>query len=93
MAQALWDKTNHLLAFSVLAILAWLSAPQATPTWRLGGLILFGLWIECVQSFIPNRSAAGLDVLADIVGLALGELIRMILLAIAEKLDLKIAQK
>lgn len=91
MAQAMWDKGNHILAFSVLNILAWLSAPKHHPAWRLSGLLFFGLFIEGVQSFIPYRSAAGLDVIADMFGLALGEILRTITQTVANKLNLAIA--
>ena len=66
-----WDKSNHLLAFSVMALLgrrAWLGRTMAL----LAGLLAYGALIEVLQSFTPNRSADWRDLVADAVGLALG---------------------
>jgi VanZ family protein len=66
-----WDKSNHLLAFSVLGVLGILA-------WRhrlrevLGGLLAYGCLIEVAQSFVPNRSASWEDVVADSLGLLIG---------------------
>jgi VanZ family protein len=69
-----WDKSNHLLAF---AVLAWLShrartgRPVATPAL----LLAYGGLIELLQSLTPDREADLLDLLADGVGLMVGELV------------------
>ena len=68
------DKLKHLAAFAVLALVAhlgWLHAHRAV-WWTATGLLLFGVFIEVVQSQIPTRTASAADVLADAVGIALG---------------------
>ena len=68
------DKLQHVLAFGTLAAVA-------TFAWRAGwraccgvafGLLLYGVFIELVQSFLPTRSADAADVAADCVGIAVG---------------------
>ncbi|MEO8015758.1 MAG: VanZ family protein [Polaromonas sp.] len=66
-----WDKSNHLLAFSVMALLGMRAFPGRTMA-VLAGLLAYGILIEVLQSFTPSRSADWRDVVADAVGLALG---------------------
>ena len=69
-----WDKSNHLLAFSVMA---WLGA-RAFPRWIvyvLLGLFAYGGLIEILQSLTPTRSAEWLDLLADALGILVGWLV------------------
>lgn len=69
-----WDKTNHLLAFGVLA---WLGR-EAWPSHQrivLPSLAGYGVSIEALQSFTPNRSAEVSDVVADAMGIVIGCLI------------------
>jgi len=66
-----WDKSNHLLAFFVLALLG-LHAYPGRAMAVLAGLLTYGVLIEVLQSFTPNRSADWQDVVADSVGLVLG---------------------
>ena len=68
------DKLNHLLAFGVLAALADRSFPGQEPGQGWGkwaSLLGYGLFIEVVQSFLPNREASGWDLLADGAGIGL----------------------
>lgn len=66
-----WDKSNHLLGFSVMAVLGCLAYPGRW--WVvLGGLLLYGGLIEGLQSLTPHRSAEWGDWLADGIGLLLG---------------------
>ena len=69
-----WDKLNHALAFSALAVSGRFGFPGSR--WRaLGvmlGLLAVGVAIELVQSFLPTRTAEVNDVLADGVGIVLG---------------------
>lgn len=68
-----WDKSNHLLAFATLAVVASLSLSMLRRArWVSAGLLAYGIFIELVQSQIPGRSADAADVLADMVGVALG---------------------
>ena len=66
-----WDKTNHLLGFSVLAILGCWSYPNRVIT-VLVGLLAYGALIEGLQSLTPHRFAEWGDLLADGLGLLLG---------------------
>lgn len=63
-----WDKSNHLLAFALLAFLG-LNAYRGKPQWVYGGLFLFGCMIEVLQSLTTYRSAEWLDIVADTLGL------------------------
>ena len=65
------DKTNHLLAFLVFAILHYLSFKKSYLKIFVSGLI-FGLYIEFVQYFLPYRCSDVLDVMVDIIGLMIG---------------------
>jgi VanZ family protein len=66
-----WDKVNHVLAFTVLAMLGGPSFPQ-----RIGrvllGLLAYGGAIELLQGLTDYRSAEWLDLLADAAGLLVG---------------------
>ena len=64
------DKILHFLAFGTLALLV----DYAFPRNRFGAakiisLILYGLAIEVVQSYLPYRSASAADLLADLFGI------------------------
>ena len=69
-----WDKSNHLLAFSVMAWLGARAFPQRMVLVLLG-LLAYGALIEILQSFTPTRSAEWLDLLADALGILVGWLI------------------
>ncbi len=71
MATTGWDKSNHLLAFGVLAGLGCNAFPQRVGVLLLG-LLAYGALIEILQSFTPTRSAEWLDLLADCFGVLLG---------------------
>ena len=66
-----WDKFQHLFAFGVLAVLAHRAYPRASFAAHIGGLLAFGIFIELVQSQIPERSAEVADVAADLCGVLL----------------------
>lgn len=64
------DKVLHFFAFGALAFLVDFAFPRS----RFGAvkiilLILYGLAIEVVQSFLPYRSASAADLLTDIGGI------------------------
>ncbi|MEJ6001971.1 VanZ family protein [Paucibacter soli] len=78
-----WDKLNHLLAFATLAVVSALSLAGARRERKVVlGLLAYGIFIELVQTQVPGRSAEVADVLADMVGVALG----LLLLAGLERL-------
>ncbi len=66
-----WDKSNHVLAFSVLAILGCRTYPSHLAA-VMAGLLLYGGLIEVLQSFTPYRVAEWGDIIADGLGLFLG---------------------
>lgn len=66
-----WDKANHLLAFSVLAILGCWSYP-ARKLQILACLLAYGGLIELLQALTPYRFAEWGDLLADALGLVCG---------------------
>ena len=66
-----WDKTNHVLGFSVLAVLGCRAYP-ARVAMTLFGLLLYGGLIEVLQSFTPDRYAEWEDVIADGIGILAG---------------------
>ena len=66
-----WDKSNHMLAFGVMTWLGCKAFPQRGVPLLLG-LLAYGVLIEILQSYTPNRSAEWLDLLADGAGVFLG---------------------
>ena len=66
------DKWLHGVTFAVLAL--WFSGQYARRSyWRLiMGLVAFGLLIEMTQRMVSYRTAEWMDVLADVLGLAIG---------------------
>ena len=77
-----WDKLDHVLAFITLACCAELGFRTWPHKRLLGatGLLAFGAFIELVQTTIPGRSGEWQDLLADGVGIALGQLAIALLL-------------
>ena len=73
-----WDKANHFLAFFVLYILLYLSY-EFKIFKNLAILLAFGVQIELVQAFLPNRSFSLLDIVADMIGAAFGVIVVEIL--------------
>jgi len=66
-----WDKSNHVLAFTVLALMAF-NAYRRHLALSLAGLLAYGGMIELLQALTPTRTGELADLLADAVGLALG---------------------
>ncbi|NTW70289.1 MAG: VanZ family protein [Chlorobiaceae bacterium] len=65
------DKLLHFLAFAALAVLVDFAFPKSRfGLLKIIPLVLYGLAIEYVQSFLPYRSASSGDLLVDIVGIA-----------------------
>jgi VanZ family protein len=66
------DKLNHLMAFYALAFLFDFSFPEREMGFaKIIVLLAYGLWIEVVQSFLPERTASVLDLCADGIGIAI----------------------
>lgn len=79
-----WDKLNHLLAFAALTVAGALGFVGARVR-VAAGMFAFGVLIEVLQSFTPNRSASGLDLLADVLGIAAGFVVAQALLKAAAR--------
>lgn len=70
------DKLEHLVAFFVLSILLLLAYKFSKPLFTTAIIMaLFGMGIEVVQVYIPNRIFSMQDFLADIVGIVLALLV------------------
>ena len=74
-----WDKTNHVLGFTVLAMLGHAAWPGGRWTTLLA-LLAYGCLIEVLQSFTPDRFAEAGDVLADGVGLLMGKVLAVLVM-------------
>ncbi|WP_164655520.1 VanZ family protein [Thiorhodococcus mannitoliphagus] len=67
-----YDKSNHLLAFFVMAWLADMSWPgRRYALSRWGWLLAYGMLIELVQRELPLREFSLLDFAADALGIGL----------------------
>lgn len=69
-----WDKLDHALAFAALAVagvfaMQWM---RRGVVWVLPLLTALGALIELLQLFVPSRMADVRDLLADVVGAAIG---------------------
>lgn len=65
------DKTDHVLAFSVLAVLGCSAYLQRTRR-VIAALFGYGIAIELAQMLLPHRFGDASDILANCIGLALG---------------------
>ena len=75
------DKLIHLITYAVLYVLAWLAFPGPALRWRLHlTLLAFGVMIELAQGQITYRFMEGADILANVAGTGVGNLILPILL-------------
>ena len=72
LVESLWDKFNHFFAFSVLYLLLSLGFARLSFWQKAALLLLFGMQIEIVQSFLPARCFSMLDVVADTIGIIMG---------------------
>lgn len=69
-----WDKLNHALAFSALAVAAAMGFTSVW--WRIGAALLaYGGLIEWLQAYLPPREADLADLLTDGLGIAIGLLL------------------
>ena len=70
-----WDKANHFMAFMTLYVTLSLGYPKLEVVKKVLILLVFGIQIECVQYFLPNREFSLLDVVADGVGIIMGMIV------------------
>lgn len=71
MPASWWDKVNHVVAFTVLAVLGCWSYPGRSAKVLLG-LLAYGGLIELLQALTATRSAEAADLVANGAGLVLG---------------------
>lgn len=73
--ESIWDKFKHSFAFFTLYILFSLSYEKQTVFSKSLLLLFYGILIECIQYFIPNRYFSFLDIFADTVGIFIATII------------------
>jgi len=67
------DKKLHLLAFTYLSVALWWAYPRWGASYFAAVmLVTYGVCIEVIQAFIPNRFASLSDLLADCIGIGIG---------------------
>ena len=67
-----WDKANHFFAFLALYVTLSLGYTQMPLKSKVLLLLAFGIQIELVQAFLPNREFSLLDIVADGLGILVG---------------------
>jgi len=64
------DKIKHFIAFFTLSFLLNRSSSSIEHRLRnMGALLLFGIFIEFIQYFVPDRQSSINDVIADFIGI------------------------
>lgn len=71
IVQSVWDKLNHLNAFIVVSILLAMSISMSRWVYFLS-LLIYAVHIEVVQFFLPKRYFSIEDIVADMIGVAIG---------------------
>ena len=73
-----WDKLIHGITFALLAL--WYTGQYARSAyWRVAlGLSVYGLLIEWLQSMLSYRTAEAGDLVADVIGIAIGIVIALL---------------
>ncbi len=90
IVENMWDKANHFIAFFTLYILVSLSFTNMKTSHKTVWLILFGIQIELIQHFIEGRFFSLMDIIADIIGIAISIVTYKVFLAILVKLKYKL---
>lgn len=71
-----FDKIVHGGVFAGLYVLAWLALPGPVLRWSIhGGLLIYGVLLELLQAKTGYRYAEAADVLANVTGAGLGNLL------------------
>jgi len=72
LVENVWDKLNHFVAFAVLAMLLDYSFPNKKfGLWKFGSLCGYGILLELVQYYLPDRFFSLFDICADGLGICL----------------------
>ncbi len=74
-----WDKANHFIAFAALYVTLHFGFSRLNLGAKVAILLAYGIQIEIMQSFVPNRYFSLLDVVADGIGIVFGVLLARIL--------------
>ena len=74
-----WDKANHFIAFAALYVTLHFGFCRLNLSTKAAILLAYGIQIEIMQSFVPNRYFSLLDVVADGIGIVFGILAARIL--------------
>ena len=70
------DKVGHLLVYYIFAVLGYrVLTNKRHYLYMCLGIVAYSGLIELGQSYIPGRDMSALDLLANIVGVALGALV------------------
>ncbi|QSZ41663.1 VanZ family protein [Sulfurimonas aquatica] len=87
VVENLWDKANHFIAFFTLYILLTLAYKNLSLIIKVFYLLLFGVQIEIVQYFIPERYFSFLDVVADSIGILIGVMVMLFYKKVFSKIN------
>ena len=82
--RTVWGYAQHALAYSILGcLLVWASRSTSSPRQLLWMLLamLHGLTAEWLQGFVPHRYADWTDGVANVLGIGLGWLAALLMLA------------
>ena len=64
---------RHMAAYAALALAGGIACRSTRSLFMLAsGLLLLGVGLEFVQALLPSRDASGYELLANVVGVALG---------------------
>jgi VanZ family protein len=66
------DKLHHLAGFAALALSARMAFPRGSWVWQVVAMVALGVCIELAQELLPDRTSSIWDILANLVGLAVG---------------------
>ncbi len=68
-----WDKLEHAIAYAALCVIGAIAYPRKLARSKLLlGLVLYGVALEALQSFVPGRVASIADVTANTLGVVVG---------------------
>ncbi|MFC3608569.1 VanZ family protein [Stutzerimonas tarimensis] len=77
------DKLHHLLGFAAFAFSLRLAFPRWGFVWMMGFAMAVALLIELGQGLLPQRTASGWDMLANMLGVLVGWLCWVVVQRIA----------
>jgi len=69
-----WDKLEHAIAYATVSLALGIGWAGQRRAWYLlgSGLVVLGVLLEYLQSFVPGRLADPADAVANLVGTLLG---------------------